>query len=142
MSHTPGPWVWMDESEEVPGKRNDGSKGVGWLGPANDGINCEESYVLHVAAECDDWPEEHPYRKRFHHKTTEGGIAVLNVDDLPLIAAAPELLEALQSIYHDLAMAPEPGLLPDDRIEDVLRQALCECREAALAAIAKTEGTQ
>ncbi len=57
--------------------------------------------------------------------------------DAMVEAAAPEMLKALRAIYHDLAMAPEPGLLPDEHNEDALRQALNECREAAIIAIDK-----
>lgn len=121
MSHTPGPWIWMDVSEQI-GVNNTGLTGVDWLGPDRDDINSEESYVLQFVQDCDNWPESHPYRKRFHHKTTGGGIAVLNLDDLPLIAAAPELLEACKNVLEFFGYDTQPDI------------------DALEAAIAKAEG--
>jgi len=78
----------MDVNQTVPSKLNDGSRGVDWLGPDRDGVIADDEYVLQVVAECEDWPDDHPYKQQWQAKITEGGIAVKNPADLLLIVAA------------------------------------------------------
>lgn len=103
MTHTPGPWIWMDESEQVPNQNNDGMKGVSWLGRDDDNEDMDDNYVLCAPYDTDTFPADHPYRQKFASRTTDGTISILNPDDLTLIAAAPDMLHALRQAEDGLA---------------------------------------
>lgn len=56
-----------------------------------------------------------------------------------LIAAAPEMFDALERIASDVACPSEPGLLSDTEALNEARSLLADCREIANAALARLE---
>lgn len=95
MSHTPGPWKFkvVDETNSFLGcKRLDGGGG---------------STVIDLSNEWDGWPE-----------CGQDLQMTISKDDAALIAAAPEMLEALE---YAIAQVPELASVPG--IDAAIRKA-------------------
>jgi hypothetical protein len=123
-NHTPGPWRWQGEDY-----RGD----WGWqllVGPSGEGIICGQESSgpykrLHAFR-----PIDPKYCKTGFHETGDSAPAVhVREADARLIAAAPDLLNALKAAYAVLLSASA---------DEVPR--LAERLELARAAIAKAEG--
>ena len=107
--HTPGPWVWSDYTQEVPADSVSACELISY-GPEDAAGSCSISSILALDEEC----------------SIEAGNA-------RLIAAAPELLEALRAIKTAASMELALGGLHPS-----WEPIIIECNKA----IAKAEGRQ
>ncbi len=121
--HTPGPWSWNGEDYRF---------GWGWqllVGPSGDGILCGQK---------DDGPYDHLLanlpipaefcKTGFYADERSAPCVHVMEADAHLIAAAPDLLEALEELMADLEANHVNGYRTEERLN------------AARAAIAKAKG--
>lgn len=115
MSHTPGPWKLEDESDVH----------------ASDVLGSDGTHVVCFGHDYDDYGRFGWPKGRWSQKKEEEWNATVEAN-ARLIAAAPELLEALEDVLNCVALCPEHGDVVDapSKYED------------ARAAIAKARGTQ